>query len=379
MGMVLWTLWNIDILAGNAAFSCSTAEVIFRLFSLSLLAAAIPFVAAADIKLPPAALPTTAAPEPNSPPAAITPVPASPFATPAPAPMPAAPAVPVTSPAVAVTASTEPPMEIRRAIAVEETAPLVSPPVSKIVFTRCEVPAPVIAITFDDGPNPDHTPRLLDMLKARNIKATFFMVGRCVVTWPHIVKRIADEGHEVANHSWSHPLLTSLGNTSLDSQLQKTHDAILKACGKAPLHYRPPYGAIGMSQRKRIHEKLGYSTILWDVDPLDWKTPRNSKKVEERILANTKSGSIILTHDIHGTTVDAMPATLDALIARGYQFATVSQLIELEKETASTVVATAPAPVPLTPEPTIPVVPMSTLPPETVAPAKPVKAESAGE
>ena len=382
MGTVLWTLWNFDILAGNAVFSCSTARVNFRLFRLSLLAASMPLVAAADIKLPAAAAPTQAAAKPTLPPAAITPVTATPppaAATSTPASSAAAPVVPVPGPSAAVPASSEPPLEIRRAIAVEEKVPVVSPPVSKIVFTRCEVPAPVIAITFDDGPNPDHTPRLLDMLKARNIKATFFMVGRCVVTWPHIVKRIADEGHEVANHSWSHPLLTGLGNTSLDSQLQKTHDAIIKACGKAPLHYRPPYGAIGMSQRKRIHEKLGYSTILWDVDPLDWKTPRNSKKVEDRILANTKSGSIILTHDIHGTTVDAMPSTLDALIARGYQFATVSQLIELERETASTVVATAPAPVPLTPEPTIPVVPMSTLPPETVAPAQPAKAVSVDE
>lgn len=293
--------------------------------------------------------------------------------------LPPVPAPAIAPPATGVPASPEPPMEIRRAIAVDETAPVAAPSVTKIVFTRCAVPAPVIAITFDDGPNPDHTPRLLEMLKVRNIKATFFMVGRCVVTWPHLVKRMVEEGHEVANHSWSHPLLTSLGNTSLDSQIQRTHDAIIKACGIAPRHYRPPYGAIGMSQRKYIHEHFGYSTILWDVDPLDWKTPRNSKKVQERILANTKSGSIILTHDIHGSTVDAMPATLDALMARGYQFATVSQLIELERETASTVVATAPAPVPLTPEPTIPVVPMSTLPPETVAPAQPAKAVGLGE
>lgn len=275
---------------------------------------------------------------------------------------------------MAVPASPEPPIEIRRAVAVDETVPVAASSVTKIVFTRCAVPAPVIAITFDDGPNPDHTPRLLDMLKARNIKATFFMVGRCVVTWPHLVKRMAKEGHEVANHSWSHPLLTRLGNASLDSQLQKTHDAIIQACGIAPRHYRPPYGAIGMSQRKHIHEQFGYSTILWDVDPLDWKTPRNSRKVQERILANTKSGSIILTHDIHGSTVDAMPATLDALMARGYQFATVSQLLELEKDSASTVVAASAVANPATPEPTIPVVPMATLPPETTAPAQPAKA-----
>ena len=343
MGVTLRTSGFVDIPAGTEAFPCSTNSVNFRLFILFLLAAFMPLIAAADIQLPPVPAP------------AIAPL------------------------ATGVPSSPEMPMEIRRAIAVDETASVVAPPVTKIVFTRCAVPAPVIAITFDDGPNPDHTPRLLDMLKARNIKATFFMVGRCVVTWPHLVKRMVEEGHEVANHSWSHPLLTSLGNTSLDSQIQKTHDAIIKACGIAPRHYRPPYGAIGMSQRKRIHEQFGYSTILWDVDPLDWKIPRNSKKVQERILANTKSGSIILTHDIHGSTVDAMPATLDALMARGYQFATVSQLIELEKETISTAVATSTVANPAMPEPSIPVVPIVNLPPETIAPALPAKAVSVGE
>ncbi len=232
-------------------------------------------------------------------------------------------------------AESEPQIEIRKAIPVEEIAPdMTAQPLTKIVFTSCKVPAPVIAITFDDGPNPDTTTRLLDMLKERNIKATFFMVGRCVITYPQIVKRIADEGHEVANHSWSHPLLTSLGTTSVDSQLQRTHDAIVKACGKVPLLYRPPYGEARLSQRKRIQETFGYPTILWDVDPLDWQHPRSSQKVHDRILSQTKSGSIILCHDIHETTVNAMPSTLDDLKARGYQFATVTQLIQLEAESA---------------------------------------------
>lgn len=236
------------------------------------------------------------------------------------------------APAVAVP---EPQIEIRRAIPLEEEVPATpTAAFAKIVYTRCEVPAPVIAITFDDGPHPDFTPRLLDMLKERHIKATFFMVGRCVVTYPQIVKRIADEGHEVANHSWSHPLLTSMSTTGVESQLRRTHDAIVKACGIAPLLYRPPYGEARLSQRKRIHETFGYPTILWDVDPLDWQHPRTAQKVHDRVLAQTKSGSIILCHDIHETTVAAMPATLDALKARGYQFATVSQLIELEAESA---------------------------------------------
>ena len=142
-----WTLRGIDILAGNPAFSCSISRVIFRLFSLLLLTAAMPWVAVADIKLPPGAVP----PPPSTPSVA------------------SGPAAVMPAPAAAAPVSTEPPVEIRRAIAVDEKAPVVvAAPVTKIVYTRCAVPAPVIAITFDDGPNPDHTPRLLDMLKARN-------------------------------------------------------------------------------------------------------------------------------------------------------------------------------------------------------------------
>lgn len=205
-------------------------------------------------------------------------------------------------------------------------------PDAKIVFTRCEVAKPTIAITFDDGPHPDFTPRLLDTLKEMNIKATFFMVGRCVVTYPNIVKRMVDEGHEVASHSWSHPLLTSLGDAAVESQMRRTHDAIFKACGVTPTLYRPPYGGTRLSQRKRIHEMFGYLTILWDVDPLDWQSPRTTQKVHDRVVAAARPGSIILCHDIHETTVDAMPSTLADLKARGFQFMTVSQLIELEKQ-----------------------------------------------
>lgn len=242
------------------------------------------------------------------------------------------------------------------------------------MYVRCEVQKPVIAITFDDGPHPEFTPRLLDTLKKEGIKATFFMVGKCVVTYPDVVKRIVDEGHEVASHSWSHPLLTSLGNTSLDSQMRRTHDAIVKACGVTPTLYRPPYGASRLSQRKRIHEEFGYLSILWDVDPLDWQRPRTSQKVHDRILAQTRAGSIILCHDIHETTVDAMPSTLAELKARGFQFMTVSQLIEEEKKNPrpAGVPAPMPAPLPLTatePEPAS--VPAKSTPPQPATPPKP--------
>ncbi len=238
----------------------------------------------------------------------------------------------------------------------------------KIVYVRCEVKQPVVALTFDDGPHPDFTPRLLDTLKKEGIKATFFMVGRCVVTYPDIVKRMVDEGHEVASHSWSHPLLTSLSNTGLDSQMRKTHDAIVKACGVAPVLYRPPYGASRLSQRKRIHDEFAYLSILWDVDPLDWQHPRTAQKVHDRVLAQTTAGSIILCHDIHETTVDAMPATIRDLKARGLGFMTVSQLIGLEAKTPRlpsdppVVLAPMPAQLPVIPQTEPPLPPLKLKP-----------------
>ena len=248
--------------------------------------------------------------------------------------------LPLTSLPLLAQEPVEGPLEVtvRRALPVDEnpqpipdTASLsrTLPEGKKSVYNRCETTQPVIAITFDDGPDPVLTPRLLDLLKARGIHATFFMVGRNVSAFPDVVKRIVAEGHEVANHSWSHPMLTQLSQQSVESQMRRTHDAIVKACGVAPLVYRPPYGAIGMSQRARIEKSFGYSAILWDVDPLDWQKPRKAQKVYDRVMSRTKPGSIILCHDIHETTIAAMPAVLDDLKGRGYAFATVTQLISL--------------------------------------------------
>lgn len=228
-------------------------------------------------------------------------------------------------------------IEVRRALPADDIPQPALPDTAKLprvlplnrqgVYSRCETKLPLIAITFDDGPDPVLTPRLLDLLKQRGIHATFFLVGKNAAAFPDVVRRIVEEGHEVGNHSWSHPLLTQLGQESVDSQLRRTHDAIVKACGTAPLLYRPPYGAVRLSQRTRIEKTFGYPAILWDVDPQDWQHPRSAQKVYDRIHSQTRPGSIILCHDIHETTVAAMPATLDDLTARGFRFATVTQLI----------------------------------------------------
>ncbi|MEY2500050.1 MAG: peptidoglycan-N-acetylglucosamine deacetylase [Verrucomicrobiota bacterium] len=195
-----------------------------------------------------------------------------------------------------------------------------------ITFNSVHVDGPFIALTFDDGPNATLTPKLLDLLAARHLKATFFVVGQNAADHPDILKRAVREGHEIANHSWSHPNLGKMSDEAVRRELQKTDDAIAAAIGKRPTLLRPPYGSITAHQKKWIHEEFGYRIIIWDVDPLDWKRPGPSV-VTARILKETKAGSIVLAHDIHPPTIEAMPATFDQLMKKGFKSVTVTELL----------------------------------------------------
>ena len=197
-----------------------------------------------------------------------------------------------------------------------------------VTFSRVSVPGPFVALTFDDGPHATNTPRLLDILRARNVKATFYVIGKNVDLYPGIVRRTVAEGHEIGNHSYTHPKLSSLSNERVISEIRRTDDAIVRACGIRPQTLRPPYGALLQGQRQMILDTFGYPTIMWSVDPLDWKRP-GSGVVTSRIVSGTASGAIILVHDLHASSVDAMPATVDALLRKGYQFVTVSQLLAM--------------------------------------------------
>jgi peptidoglycan-N-acetylglucosamine deacetylase len=195
-------------------------------------------------------------------------------------------------------------------------------------YSSCHVDGPYIAMTFDDGPSPGNTTRLLDILKQRNIKVTFFMIGPNVVAHPEIARRALAEGHEIGNHSWTHPQLSKLSDQRVTEEITKTQEAIKNACEFTPTLLRPPYGAITKRQREWIEKQFGLNVILWSVDPLDWKRP-GASVITQRILSGAQSGAIILSHDIHQQTIDAMPATFDALLAKGYKFVTVSQLIAM--------------------------------------------------
>jgi peptidoglycan/xylan/chitin deacetylase (PgdA/CDA1 family) len=218
-----------------------------------------------------------------------------------------------------------------------QEAPLVSekpkpalPPEPKITVSSVQIDGPYVALTFDDGPSEKLTPHLLDLLAQHHIHATFFVIGENVAQHPEIVKRAAREGHEIGNHSWSHPNLAKMSDDGVRNQVKRTEEAITGAIGARPTLLRPPYGSLTSHEKHLIHDELGYEIVLWDVDPLDWKRPGPSV-VTNRILKETHPGSIVLSHDIHPGTIEAMPATLNELEAKGFQFVTVSELLRIAR------------------------------------------------
>ena len=198
----------------------------------------------------------------------------------------------------------------------------------------------IVALTFDDGPHATLTPKLLDELKATGVRATFFVIGMNVEQNPDVLRRTLAEGHEIANHSWSHPNLAKMLDEGWRAQVQNTHEVIVSTIGHAPQFLRPPYGNITPYQEAVIARSFGYRTILWSVDPKDWKEPPRDVLIR-RVVSHARPGDIILLHDIHPSTVDAVPAIIAGLRQRGFRFATVSGLLALDPK------ATAAVPAPL--------------------------------
>ncbi|MGW7169523.1 polysaccharide deacetylase family protein [Streptomyces sp. NPDC054884] len=181
--------------------------------------------------------------------------------------------------------------------------------------------AKCIALTFDDGPAAPETGTLLKNLAQYKARATFFVVGQNVATHPDIVRAEMKSGHEVANHSWNHPVLTNLTPAQIRSQLERTTTAIKDATGKEPTLFRPPYGAID----DEVKAATSLSPVLWDMDTLDWKT-HDPAKVARTVISQAEPNDVVLIHDIHPTSVAAVPEILRTLTARGYHFVTVSHL-----------------------------------------------------
>lgn len=207
--------------------------------------------------------------------------------------------------------------------------PKVPPPGARMSYNSVSISAPYVAMTYDDGPHPVYTPRLLDMLRERNIKATFYVIGSNAQRYPQIIRRMLAEGHEIGNHTWNHPALSSISEARGREEMSRTARLITDISGYHMRTMRPPYGATNQHVKQWLYQDYGYPTIMWSVDPLDWKRP-GASVVTSRILAGARPGAIILAHDIHQGTVDAMPNTLDGLLSRGFRFVTVSQLLNME-------------------------------------------------
>ena len=179
-----------------------------------------------------------------------------------------------------------------------------------------------VALTFDDGPHPVCTPQLLDGLKKRDVKVTFFVTGENVESYPEIVKRASEEGHLIGNHTFHHVQLTAANSDDFKKEIISTNDIIQEVTGKETSFIRPPYG----SWDKKYEKELNMFPVLWDVDPLDWCST-NVDKIVRSGLAGTKENSIILMHDSYDSTVTAALQVVDILKAEGYEFVTVDEIL----------------------------------------------------
>ncbi len=189
---------------------------------------------------------------------------------------------------------------------------------------------PMVAVTYDDGPNATSTNRILDTLEFYNARATFFVVGNQAERNPNILLRMKTLGCQIGNHTYNHPQLTAISSQNVSYQLSKTSDIITNITGARPTAIRPPYG----SYNSTVSSLAGAPLILWSIDTLDWKS-RNATSVTNSVLSNVRDGDIILMHDIYNSTADATENIIPELIARGFQLVTVDELAYYKNKTLS--------------------------------------------
>ena len=182
--------------------------------------------------------------------------------------------------------------------------------------------SPQVALTFDDGPHQTCTPALLDGLKQRGVKATFFLMGENIAGKEELVQRMQADGHLIGNHSYRHIQMTKEGAEQACAEIEQTEQLIQSITGKRPEYLRPPYGA----WNEQLECRVNLTTVLWNVDSLDWKF-QNTKRIVRRVEKDVKDGDIILMHDIFPTSVEAALQIVDDLQAQGYEFVTVEELL----------------------------------------------------
>lgn len=190
---------------------------------------------------------------------------------------------------------------------------------------RVDPARPMVALTFDDGPG-KYTDKILSCLEKYGARATFFVQGHSVAAYKSTVSRAADLGCEIGNHTWNHVNLAKSSSGTISSQISKTNAAVYNATGTYPTLYRPPYGAYNNS----VLSSVAMAAVMWSVDTLDWKT-RSAEKTLKSVMNNASDGAIILMHDIHSPTAQAVESIVPYLLKRGYQLVTVSEMIQARR------------------------------------------------
>lgn len=184
------------------------------------------------------------------------------------------------------------------------------------------VEAPKIALTFDDGPSTAWTPALLDGLKERGVKATFFLIGENADKNPEIVKRMAEEGHLIGNHTYHHVELTKVSENEARLELADTSAVIVRITGKEPEYMRPPFGA----WQRKLEQEIQMLPVLWTIDPLDWTT-ENQDEIVNKVVTEAEENDIILLHDCYKSSIEAGLRIVDILQEEGFMFVTVDELL----------------------------------------------------
>lgn len=194
----------------------------------------------------------------------------------------------------------------------------------KIAIKAIDPDKPMVALTFDDGPYPKTSNRILDCLEKYDVTATFFELGQNVANYPEVIKREAQLGMEIGSHSWSHPNLKKLSAKKVKAQVDKTNRALEKACGQPAAVFRPPYG----NSCKALEKYAQAPIVLWSVDTLDWKS-RKAKSVM-KVMKGIKNldGRVVLMHSIYDSTAEAVEKMVPWLLKKGYQLVSVSELLE---------------------------------------------------
>lgn len=210
--------------------------------------------------------------------------------------------------------------------------------VRRDVIYHIDEPYKVAALTFDDGPSLEWTPKILDELKKAGVKATFFMIGEHVEKYPEIAKRVAEEKHEIGNHTRDHHVLLYYKQDELEREIKDAERVIKNITGETTRYFRPPKAWLTVKEKKKI-EKMGYKTVLWSLNSKDWVT-FDDKYIVRYVTRHIKPGDIILFHDSGGVfateggnrdeTVGTIAPLVERLKEKGYRFVTITELLDIK-------------------------------------------------